>query len=174
MWRPGFPFVAMAPGTVHGFHRAFCVYSHHYRGTAEHPGLVLGLDRGGSCHGMAFAVEREAWPETHAYLRERELVTQVYREALLTVRTGGRIVRALAYVVDRGHDQYAVALSLDEQARLIAQGCGVSGRCTDYALATLAHLREAGIHDRRLERLSRIMSPASGPVARRPIRRSRR
>ena len=162
MWRPGFPFVSSGPGTVHGYHRAFCVYSHHYRGTEAEPGLVLGLDRGGSCHGTAFEVEREVWPETLAYLRERELVTKVYREMHLKVRSGGRVVKALAYVVDRGHPQYAGALSPAEQARFIAMGNGVSGRNTDYALATLAHLREAGIHDPRLEALSRLIQPDGG------------
>jgi cation transport regulator ChaC len=83
MWRPGFAFVERHLATVHGFHRSLCVYSHVHRGTAARPGLVLGLDRGGSCRGVAFkvaALDREA---TIAYLREREQVTMVYREVVL-------------------------------------------------------------------------------------------
>lgn len=159
MWQPGFTYAAMLPATVHGFHRAFCVYSYHYRGTHDQPGLVLGLDRGGSCHGIAFQVKEEDWPAVYAYLRERELVNYVYREAMLSVRVAGSKVSALAYVADRGHSQYAGGLSLAEQARFIAQGSGVSGRCADYALSTLAHLREAGIHDPRLEALGRLIAP---------------
>lgn len=158
MWQPGFAFLEQAPATVYGYHRAFCIYSHHYRGTAARPGLVLGLDRGGSCHGVAFRVASEAWGQTHAYLRARELTNYVYLEADVRAHLAGRQVTALTYVADRSHGQYAGGLSLEEQARLITQGIGISGACTDYALATLQHLREAGIHDTRLEALGRSIT----------------
>ena len=160
MWQPGFAFLESAPATVYGYHRAFCIYSHHYRGTAARPGLVLGLDRGGSCHGVAFRVAAEAWAETYAYLRARELTNYVYLEAEVSAHLAGRRAKALAYVADRAHGQYAGGLPLAEQARLIVQGSGVSGACTAYALATLQHLREAGIHDARLEALGRLISKA--------------
>ncbi|MBV9246385.1 MAG: gamma-glutamylcyclotransferase, partial [Methylobacteriaceae bacterium] len=80
MWRPGFAFVERQLATVRGYHRALCVYSHVHRGTPDRPGLVLGLDRGGACRGVAFHVAGEKWAETIAYLRGREQVTMVYRE----------------------------------------------------------------------------------------------
>ncbi len=129
MWRPGFAFEEVVPARIAGFRRALCVYSHVHRGTPEHPGLVLGLDRGGSCLGRAFRVAAARADETIAYLREREQVTAVYLERTARLRLvtdgaragseGGRIVEAVAYVADRTHPQYAGALTLEEQLRLV-------------------------------------------------------
>src|SRR3984885_710272 len=106
MLRPGFAFVERVPARLIGLHRALCVYSFVHRGTPERPGLVLGLDRGGACRGIAYRVDRTARAATIAYLRAREQVTMVYREAWRDVLLGGepeRRVRALVYVTDRGH-----------------------------------------------------------------------
>ncbi len=102
MWRPGFPFVESCHAQLYGYHRALCILSHVHRGTPERPGLVLGLDRGGRCHGVAFRVAAgEAEPTLH-YLREREQATSVYLERHLPVRfPDGRTVTALSYVADR-------------------------------------------------------------------------
>ena len=156
MWRPGFDFVRSEPALVHGHHRRLCVYSHVHRGTPEQPGLVLGLDRGGSCHGMAFEVAAEKWEETIAYLRAREQVTSVYLELRKPVRLlkSGTMVEATTYVVDRAHRQYAGVLSDEALLEHVARGRGVSGACVDYVLNTLAHLREMKIHDPTLERLA--------------------
>src|SRR4051812_27835353 len=110
MWNPGFRFVEKRQGMVYGFHRSLCLYSYMYRGTRERPGLVLGLDRGGACHGVAFRIAPEHWAETHAYLRAREQVTMMYRELMPLVRSADGTVPpfpALAFVVDRSHPQYA-------------------------------------------------------------------
>ena len=103
MWNPGFPFESRVAGRTFGYRRALCVRSFDHRGTPQKPGLVLGLDRGGSCRGVAFKVPREHREPTLAYLRERELFASVYVERHLPValEDGGRIA-ALAYVVDRG------------------------------------------------------------------------
>jgi glutathione-specific gamma-glutamylcyclotransferase len=161
MWRPGFAFVGREVARVRGYHRALCVYSHVHRGTPELPGLVLGLDRGGSCRGIAFRVAAEHHDETIAYLRAREQVTSVYREIYLNVRLDdGRSVRALSYVVDRGHIQYAGKLTREEVARLVAQGQGISGANPDYVRATHAHLAELGITDATLDWLAEKFAAA--------------
>src|SRR5262249_2183170 len=101
MWRPGFPFAASAPGLLKGAHRPLCVTSLFPPGTKEAPGLVLGLDRGGACRGLAYRVEPGAEDTTVAYLREREQVTDVYVEAYRRVRLldgSTRTVKALTYL----------------------------------------------------------------------------
>lgn len=161
MWRPGFAFLRSAPARVHGYHRSLCVYSYVHRGTPEQPGLVLGLDRGGSCHGMGFAVAPEAWDETIAYLRAREQVTSVYleRQKTITLLDSGSTVQAVTYVVDRAHRQYAGKLDDDALEHHVRSGQGVSGHCTDYVMNTVSHLREMQIHDPALERLARRIAP---------------
>jgi cation transport protein ChaC len=157
MWRPGFAHEAAVPARLKGYHRALCVLSHVHRGTPERPGLVLGLDRGGACRGVAFRVAPSAADATIAYLRERELVTNVYRETVRRVRLMDRTdaeVEAVCYVVDRRHPQYAGRRDDDELYRLVAQGQGVSGRNRDYVTATQEHLVGLGIRDPLLERLT--------------------
>jgi glutathione-specific gamma-glutamylcyclotransferase len=155
MWRPGFPFVESAPALVRGYRRSLCVYSFVHRGTKERPGLVLGLDRGGSCHGLAFRVAPETWDETVSYLRAREQVTSVYVEKTLgvTLLDSGRRLTALTYTVDRLHPQYAGRLDHDGLLQHVIQGHGVSGHCTDYVANTTAHLESMGLRDPTLERL---------------------
>lgn len=152
MWRPGFEFVERHGALVRGYHRALCIYSHIHRGTAEQPGLVLGLDRGGSCRGVAFRVAAAQAPKTLDYLRAREQVTSVYREARLPAQlTDGVQVVAVAYVADRDHLQYAGRLARAEVLRLVRQGSGLSGANADYILNTHAHLAELAIHDATLD-----------------------
>src|SRR5580704_17880501 len=106
IWRPGFEFIERVPARLIGEHRALCVYSFVHRGTPEKPGLVLGLDRGGACRGVAFRIPEMKRGETVAYLRAREQVTSVYRAVMRSVwleDAARERVSALAYVVDRGH-----------------------------------------------------------------------
>jgi glutathione-specific gamma-glutamylcyclotransferase len=164
MWRPGFPFAASAPGLLKGAHRALCVISIFHRGTKEAPGLVLGLDRGGACRGLAYRVEPGAEDTTVAYLREREQVTDVYVEAYRRVRLldgSTRTVKALTYLVDRNHEQYAGALSLDDQFRMVSGGRGQSGENAEYVLNTVRHLEEAGIRDPLLGALAKRLKIAT-------------
>ncbi|OLP53774.1 gamma-glutamylcyclotransferase [Rhizobium rhizosphaerae] len=156
MWNPGFPEVEALRARIHGYRRALCVRSYVHRGTEASPGLVLGLDRGGSCTGMAFRVPRAERAATVHYLRERELVTHVYKERMLPIRLAdGRVVMALVYVIDRDHIQYAGALTAAEAAVIVAGARGRSGENVDYLLNTLDHLRAMGIRDQWLEEVAR-------------------
>ncbi len=162
MWRPGFDFEERTLATVRGYRRALCVYSHVHRGTPDKPGLVLGLDRGGSCKGVAFRVPAEATETTVAYLRAREQVTMVYRELWLgAALADGRRVRALTYVVDRSHVQYAGVLDLAALERFVGQGVGVSGANPDYVRATYQHMLELGIADATLAAVARCFAAAA-------------
>jgi glutathione-specific gamma-glutamylcyclotransferase len=157
MWRPGFPFLERRHAHLHGYHRALCVFSHVHRGTPERPGLVLGLDRGGRCHGVAFRVAPEEAAETIAYLRAREQVTSVYRESIRPIwlkREPERRVSGLCYMVDRGHVQYAGRLSLEQQLHHVRQGHGQSGANRDYVIATVGALEQLGYRETELHLLA--------------------
>jgi cation transport protein ChaC len=154
MWNPGFRHCEAAPALLKAWHRSFCVYSHRYRGTPEKPGLVLGLDRGGSCRGMAFRIARADVEEAMHYLWEREMQGGVYRMREVDVAMrGGRSAKARAFVVDRKHQNYAGRLSIDETARLILQGIGGRGPCREYLENTVRQLEVLGHLDGPLHRL---------------------
>jgi glutathione-specific gamma-glutamylcyclotransferase len=158
MWRPGFPFLERRHAPLNGYHRALCVFSHVHRGTPEKPGLVLGLDRGGRCHGVAFRVAAAEGAATIDYLRAREQVTGVYVERRLPLRlVDGEKVEALAYIVDRRHPQYAGRLPEEELLRLVRQGVGASGANPDYVRSTHAHLLEMGVTDPVLRHLTEAL-----------------
>lgn len=165
MWRPGFEHDERIVATLHGYHRALCVYSVHHRGTAERPGLVLGLDRGGSCRGVAFRVGPARAAEVLAYLREREQVTMVYRETAHQLRlVDGRTVPGIAYTVNRSHVQYAPRLPEPDLLRIVEGGVGISGANPDYVRNTHSHLLEMGIRDRTLAWLSERLVPGTSAV----------
>ncbi len=160
MWRPGFAFIEQVPARLIGEHRALCVYSFDHRGTPEKPGLVLGLDRGGACRGIAFRVASRLRGATIDYLRGREQTTHVYREVMRSVwleNEARERVSALAYVVDRGHVQYAGRLTLSEQLRYVQQGHGRSGNNRDYVLSTVKSIEAQGFRDAQLHRLALML-----------------
>jgi glutathione-specific gamma-glutamylcyclotransferase len=157
MWRPDFPFVDRMEARLLGAHRALCVYSFVHRGTPERPGLVLGLDHGGTCRGIAYRVTAGERAATIAYLREREQVTSVYRECMRPIwvkRQSEQRVPALCYMVDRGHPQYAGRLSLEQQLHHVRQGHGRSGANRDYVVATIAALEQLGYREGELHLLA--------------------
>lgn len=157
MWRPGFAYEACEPALLRGYHRAFCVYSVHHRGTAQRPGLVLGLDRGGACRGRAYRVAARNAEAIIAYLDEREQVTAVYLCRMVTLEIGGKRVAAMTYVADRGHSQYAGKLASRRVAEIILGGRGVSGENPEYLENTVAHLDELGIADGPLHELLELV-----------------
>ena len=163
MWKPGFEFVEQAPARLISEHRALCVYSFDHRGTPQKPGLVLGLDRGGACRGIAFRVTAKLREDTIAYLRSREQTTNVYREVHRSVwleNEARQRVSALTYVVDRGHVQYAGRLSLAEQLRFVQQGHGRSGNNRDYVLSTVRAIEKQGFRDPQLHQLATMLHDA--------------
>lgn len=153
MWRPGFPFVTQSPARLEGAHRALCIYSIEHRGTRRNPGLVMGLDEGGMCEGVAFRVEPGAENDTITYLRQREQVTDVYLETYRQVALSngsGQTVTALTFVTDPDHPQYAGKLDLEAQLRIVRTSRGQAGANIDYVLNTVEHLEALGTHDELL------------------------
>lgn len=160
MWRPGFEYIEKVPARLIGEHRALCVYSFDHRGTPEKPGLVLGLDRGGACRGIAFRVASALREATIEYLRAREQTTHVYREVMRSVWLNNAPqarVSALTYVADRSHVQYAGRLPLAEQLRIVRHGHGRSGNNRDYVLATVKAIEAEGFRDEQLHRLAAML-----------------
>jgi cation transport protein ChaC len=152
IWNPGFEVIKKERAQLFGLHRSFCVYSWVHRGTQENPGLVLGLDKGGSCQGMAMLAPGINRDEIIDYLRARELVTNVYLECWRKVRLqSGEHVSALVYRADQNHPQYASGLCLDTQTDIVRKSQGKSGHNVDYVKSTVSAMKENGIRDYSLE-----------------------
>jgi cation transport protein ChaC len=154
MWDPELRDAEARPALLRGYHRRFCLYSRDYRGTPRRPGLVLGLDRGGSCRGIAFRLPPEAIDRVWA----REMTGRVYDMRRLRVDSAAGSLAAYAFTIRRDHPDYAPHLSLDDTARLILEGIGSRGACRDYLESTLRHLEEKGFADRALRRLAARVS----------------
>ena len=169
LWHPGFPHVEVRTARLRGYHRRFCIYSHRHRGTPERPGLVLGLDRGGSCGGMAFRVPAGEGEAVMEYLYDREMVTGVYIPRWVTLDSPAGRIRAAAFIVDRRHFQYAGRLSQQEMVELVLQGEGIGGRCSEYLANTVSHLQALGLKDRALvDLLGRVEARLGKPLSHQP------
>ncbi|MEL6977572.1 MAG: gamma-glutamylcyclotransferase [Pseudomonadota bacterium] len=159
MWNPGFAAAARRPAVLPGYRRSFCLWSVHYRGTRERPGLVVALDEDpkAETRGVAFWVEAAAAPATRAYLAERELISGSYFETVAPMRllspdgaAPAEEARTLTYVIDRGHEQYAGDLTLEQQAAVIAESVGPLGPNDEYLHNTVAQLKAEGLSDAEL------------------------
>ena len=156
MWRPDFPHTEMLDARLYGYHRAPCIYSWHHRGTQDNPGLVMGLDAGGSCKGRILRVKLADAADVMDHLHDREMISGVYKPRVHQVHLyKGRVKKrdALCFVAERNHVQYAGGLDFSSQVRLIHNGVGPSGKCVDYFAETIAHMDELGIADGPLHRL---------------------
>jgi len=158
MWRTGFDFTEAVEARIFGYHRALCVSSVVHRGTPQKAGLVLGLDRGGSCSGKLFRVRSDLKEEVTQYLYARELATTVYLARIVNVHTtDGRCIQALTFVVDTKHHQYTTGKSPHQLVEIVRTASGRSGKSSDYLLSTLEHLRQSNIHDATLENIAALL-----------------
>lgn len=158
MWRPGFEFVDRRPATLVGYRRSFCIYSVHHRGCTTRPGLVLGLDRGGTCRGIVYSVAASCAPAVRRYLRAREQINGVYRETTANViLSGGHATQAVTYVAEPAHPSYIGRIPISRQAQLIRAAFGRSGPNLAYLSSTVEHLRALGIVEPEMERVASVV-----------------
>ena len=174
IWNPEIVFTETCAATAHGWHRAFCLKLTRWRGTREQPALMLALDRGGSCQGLAYRVPQKDRHRQLIVLLQREIdanpPTNVPR--WVWVRTDAGMKRALAFVADPGGAAYAGKLSDEHVAWVIARAAGHWGSAAQYLLRTITMLEEHGIRDRNLWRIQALVASeiesfasAAGPEA---------
>ena len=163
MWRPNFPYVDSQPARIYGYHRALCIHSTHYRGTPDCTGLVVGLDRGGSCPGRAYKIAPADAEATLAYLWKRELNTDSYMAKRLAASLPNCRVTAWAFVANHANrTQYAGKLAPDEAARRVARGHGKEGSALEYLANTLEHLAKMGIKEGSLHAILEMAREKAG------------
>ena len=157
IWNPAFHFVERRTARIHGFHRQFCLWVKAGRGTPDRPGLMLSLETGGSCTGVAYRLDETAAATELDVLWRREMFTMSYRPVWTSARTSEGIEPVIAFSANRRHERYAPGLCEDAVAGYLATAAGTFGRGCDYLFDTVAHLRELGIRDRRLEALEALV-----------------
>ena len=157
IWKPDLSFDLRSPARVHGYHRRLCLWSRINRGTPQCPGLVAGLDRGGSCAGVVYRVPAVAVRSQFSQLWQREMMTNSYEPRTLECRlSDGSFVDAVAFVVRRDAPNYTGRLDEQRILDVFARGsCGRYGTSLDYLVNTICALRTHGIVDPHLERLAR-------------------
>jgi len=153
IWNPAFHFIERRTARIHGFHRQFCLWARAGRGSPERPGLMLSLESGGSCTGVAYRVAARAAATELDVIWRREMFTMAYRPVWTTARTPKGPEPVIAFSANREHERYVPGLEVEAVARYLATGAGPMGRCCDYLFDTVEHLRQLGIRDRRLEAL---------------------
>lgn len=158
IWNPGFPYKSREPAALIGYRRRYCISSMIYRGTTARPGLVLGLEAGGSCEGVGYRVAGELKATTLDYLRARELITSVYLEKILRIETREGVGHdAVTYVADTDHEQYVAVSDFDAMLETIAAASGSAGPNAEYALNTWANLAALGVSDPLIERVAEAL-----------------
>ncbi len=164
IWNPAFEHAETRRALLRGWHRRFCLKLLLGRGTPERPGLMLALDRGGACKGVALRIEAGKIREELRILWLREMYGGAYDARWVSVQAGDERLRAITFVINRGHPRYLGALSPQQAAAMIADGCGVLGTCREYLENTVAHLAALGLEDAGLARIVAALSPALPPA----------
>ncbi|WP_372097351.1 gamma-glutamylcyclotransferase [Tistrella mobilis] len=150
MWNPCVAITERRRARVVGLHRSFCLWMPFGRGTPDQPGLMLALDRGGSCTAMTLMPDPADWRAELALIWRREMLTASYLPRWVSAQTPDGPVPALTFVINPAHERYAGRLTEDQTARIIAHATGELGSSADYLRACVGALDAAGIHDRRM------------------------
>lgn len=153
IWNPLFDYAERRAATLHGFHRRFCLWSKHGRGSPDNPGLVLGLDHGGCCRGVAFRIPRAIACRELRIVWRREMLSDAYEARWLPVRTDAGDIRAFALIINRDNEHYAGKLTLEQMVETISTAAGRLGSSRDYLFRTVEALREHGVSDSLLSEL---------------------
>jgi cation transport protein ChaC len=154
IWNPAINTVGRRMARLRGWHRRYCLWTVLGRGTPDCPGLMLGLERGGSCVGVAWRVAAADVPVELDILWRREMISGAYVPRWVAVETPDGPVRAITFTINHAHPRYAARQDDDAVAQVVAQATGPLGTCREYLENTVAHLRDLGIRDARLERIA--------------------
>jgi glutathione-specific gamma-glutamylcyclotransferase len=147
VWNPIVHHEERRVARLHGFHRSFCLWSHVNRGSLQKPGLVLGLDSGGSCRGVAFRIGAHYASAELRLLWRREMVLGAYSPRWTEVDAGNETLRAIAFFVNRDHPNYAGKLPLETVIKTLVSARGQLGTPAEYLLKTVRGLIEHGVRD---------------------------
>ena len=162
IWNPAFHFVERCVAKLHGFHRRFVFWSTSGRGSPDRPGMMLALEPGGCCSGVAFRIAPDAVDTELSSIFMRELMTGSYKPRWVRLEMEQGPARALTFTANKNHINYAGRLPLEEVAMHMCHAEGGLGTCREYLFNTTEHLLELGIRDSGLETLNKMVRALRG------------
>lgn len=160
IWNPATEFDQQRIAVAGGWHRSFCLFDARYRGNPRQPGLMLCLDRGGSCRGVGYRIPSGSIKANLDQLirREMSMVPSAFPGRWIRVMTEQGPLTALTFAINRKNARYVGGLTLAERADRLAQAHGWKGSMAEYVLSTVSKLEELGIHDRNLWALQQLVA----------------
>lgn len=156
LWNPVITISDQIRGRIFGYHRQFCLKTEVGRGSPGNPGLVLGLDVGGSCVGIAMKVSGDQPIHELDLLWRREMLNSSYHPKLINFHSESRSDQArkvVTFIMNRQHSNYLKDCPTPEKARMIAEATGFAGPCRDYLIETHKALTELHIKDHYIEEI---------------------
>ncbi|MBU6449911.1 MAG: gamma-glutamylcyclotransferase [Rhodospirillales bacterium] len=160
IWNPAFDYEERICALVRGWHRRFCLKLHMGRGTPETPGLMLALDKGGACRGVAFRISAAKIQQELALIWQREMYGGAYNARWVTLLSEEKRLRAITFVINPLHPRYIKELTTEQAVALITSGRGDLGTCREYFDKTVVHLRKLGVKDAALARIAASLPSA--------------
>ena len=158
IWNPSFKYDMRIPAHLYGYHRRFCLRTTITRGSPEKPGLVLGLDRGGSTKGILFRIPASIAAKECDVIWKREMLNGAYKPSWVKAKSeDGQLFEALTFIIKRGHPSFSAPIPDEEIVKMIAEASGIVGSNSEYLFKTEEALKDAGIHDKKLKTISHLV-----------------
>lgn len=157
IWNPAFDFAERRVGAINGRHRRFCLWTWLGRGSRDCPGLMLALEAGGRCTGVAYRIPAAQIESELDVVWRREMLTAAYRPIWVRVMTEAGVMPALTFAINRQHERYAGKLSVEHVAERLAAACGPLGSGAEYLFNTHRHLGELGLRCRYLDQVAELV-----------------
>ncbi len=160
IWKPACDVDGQRRAMLRGWRRSFCMRLTRFRGTVDYPGLMMALDRGGTCVGVAQRLPAAVKRLRLDQLLRREISVKppTNRPRWVTVEADGERLRAIAFTADRARRNYVREESHAATAEVLARAVGHWGTGAEYLMQTVLHLEQLGIHDRYLWKLQQMVA----------------
>jgi len=154
IWNPMLDYVEKREAIVHGYHRGFYLWSRINRGSPEYPGLVLALDRGGACRGVAYQLNPKSATHELTILWRREMLGRAYFPRWIRAQTNQGVINAITFIIDRASPAYTGKLTDEEIVEIASKAKGHYGSCAEYLFETASSFKENKIVDKKIDQLS--------------------
>jgi cation transport protein ChaC len=160
IWKPEFDSLEHRRAVAPGWHRAFCMELERWRGSPQQPGLMMALERGKHCEGIAYRLQDGDHGAQIGRLLRREIsgVEGIGAVRWIDIEIEGAQQEALVFWADISHTDFKVSLPLPEVARILARACGHVGSGAEYLFHTVTKLEAHGIRDADLWQLQEMVA----------------